>query len=166
MVESKSKRFVVDKMLGKLAKWLRILGYDTFYTNKIKPETLLSIAISENRIILTRNHKLLKQKNRIPVILIHSDTVKEQLRELNSKIPLSANHLFTRCPICNQKTHPIEKEKVKGVVPPYVYQTEDKFTHCIQCGRTYWKGTHITHAKEWLKSIEIYKEEREIDFSS
>lgn len=152
------KRFAVDKMLGKLAKWLRILGYDAYYSNKIEPAILLSIAISENRIVLTRNHKWLKRKYNIPVILIHSDKVDEQLRELNARIPLSIDDFFTRCPICNIKTFPIDKERVKRLVPPYVYHMHDKFTHCIRCGRVYWDGTHITHAQEWLKSIGIYKD--------
>jgi hypothetical protein len=158
MTASAPTLFAVDKMLGKLAKWLRILGYDAYYSNKIKPETLISLAIRDNRIILTRNHKLLKRKHNIPVILIHSDTVEKQLKELNTTVPLSTERFFTRCPICNRKTYPIDKEGVKDIVPPYVYQTQDKFTHCIRCGRIYWQGTHITRAQEWLKNIGIYKE--------
>ncbi len=148
-------RFAVDKMLGKLAKWLRILGYDTFYKNKISNATLLSIANSEHRIIITRNHFFKKSKHQIKIIFITKDRLEGQLIELNKKISLSKNRMFTRCPICNRKTTEIEKEYVKDIVPEYVYQTQERFFQCLLCGKVYWEGTHLLNAKKFIENLNL-----------
>ena len=145
-------KFAADSMLGKLAKWLRLLGYDTFYKNKIKPVTLLSIAQSENRIILTKHRYFLKHPFPVPIIFLHSDALDKQLREIHEIFPLQAERIFTRCPICNRKTTPVDKEYVKKLVPDYVFRTHDQFHQCIRCGKIYWKGTHLERAMAWLKN--------------
>ncbi|MCK4338622.1 MAG: Mut7-C RNAse domain-containing protein [Candidatus Cloacimonetes bacterium] len=148
-------RFAVDKMLGKLAKWLRILGYDTFYKNKISNATLLSIANSDNRILITRNHFFKKRKHQIKIIFITKDNLKDQLLELKNEIKLSTNRMFIRCPICNHKTTPIDKEYVKDIVPAYVYQTQERFFQCLLCGKVYWAGTHLKNAKKFISNLDF-----------
>lgn len=155
MKEKNIPRFVVDKMLGKLAKWLRILGYDTFYKNKISNATLLSIANSDNKILITRNHFFKKSKHQIKIIFITKDNLKDQLLELNNKIKLSTDKLFTRCPICNRKITEIEKEYVKDIVPEYVYQNQDRFFQCLLCGKVYWAGTHLENAKKFIENLNL-----------
>jgi len=152
---SASQNFAVDKMLGKLAKWLRLLGYDTFYINKIKPVTLLSIAQSEDRIIITKQRYFLKHPFPVPVLFLHSDTLEKQLQEIHKIYPLHAERIFTRCPLCNNKTTHIEKEYIKKLVPEYVFLTHDHFQQCIRCGKIYWHGTHLERAMAWLKDIEL-----------
>jgi len=147
--------FAVDKMLGKLAKWLRILGYDTFYKNKISNVTLLSIANSEDRILITRNHFFKKSKHQIKIIFITKGNLEKQLIELNQEVRLSTDKMFTRCPICNRKTTEIEKEYVKDIVPEYVYQTQDRFFTCILCGKVYWEGTHLLNAKKFIENLNL-----------
>jgi len=147
--------FAVDKMLGKLAKWLRILGYDTFYKNKISNATLLSIANKDNRILITRNHSFKKRKHQIKIIFISKDELRAQLAELNQEIKLSTDRIFTRCPICNRKTTEIEKEYVKDIVPEYVYQNQDRFFQCLLCGKVYWEGTHLLNAKKFIENLNL-----------
>lgn len=153
MTKNNHPHFAVDKMLGKLAKWLRILGYDTFYKNNISNANLLSIANSEKRILITRNHFFKKRKHQIKIIFIKHDNLFDQLAELNDEIELSTDKMFTRCPICNHKTNQISKEYVKYLVPPYVYETHDKFYNCLLCGKIYWAGTHLDNAKKFIRKI-------------
>lgn len=150
-------RFAVDKMLGRLAKWLRLLGYDTFYLNKIKPVTLLSIAQSENRIIVTKHRYFLKHPFPVSVIFLDSDTLEKQLQEIHKTYALHTERVFTRCPFCNSKTTPIEKEYIKKLVPEYVFRTHDHFQQCIRCGKIYWKGTHLQRARAFLEKIGLQK---------
>ncbi|MBN2017835.1 MAG: Mut7-C RNAse domain-containing protein [Candidatus Cloacimonetes bacterium] len=148
-------RFAVDSMLGKLAKWLRLLGYDTFYRNNIKPVTLLSIAQSEDRTIVTKHRHFLKHPFPVPIIFLRSNTVKEQLREIDSANKLTAEKAFTRCLICNRKTTPIDKEYVRKLIPEYVFRTHDHFHQCIRCGKIYWKGTHLKRAMLLLEKLQF-----------
>ncbi|MDP8242390.1 MAG: Mut7-C RNAse domain-containing protein [Candidatus Celaenobacter antarcticus] len=146
-------KFAVDKMLGRLAKWLRLLGYDTFYKNKIKPVTLLSIAQSENRIIVTKNRYFLKHPFPVPILFLNTDTLEKQLLEIDDKYPLQKNKAFSRCPLCNNATTPVEKENIKKLVPEYVFRTHECFHQCIHCGKIYWRGTHPQRALAFLEKI-------------
>ena len=154
----KSKpRFAIDKMLGRVAKWLRLLGYDTFYRNKIRPVTLLSVAQSEDRIIITKNHYFLKHPFPVPILFLTTNTLEQQLLEVNEKYPLQREKAFSRCPLCNNVTTPIEKEYVNGLVPEYVFSTQEHFYQCIHCGKIYWKGTHLQRAHAFLEKIGLHE---------
>ena len=137
-------KFIVDFMLGRLCKRLRLMGYDAAYFLPGKKSELIYRSLKEGRIILTRDHKVSKKKA-IKRVLIESDFIEEQLdqvfRELNLK--LDRDKLFTRCVLCNSRLESIEKEKVKGRVPSYVFQTKEQFFRCAECDKMYWKGTHI-----------------------
>ena len=147
-------KFICDDMLGKLAKLLRAAGYDTYYQKDIQDHRLLRLALEEERVIVTKDRKLIEVKTVPSYILIGVDNPLDQLEELRQKAGLhfEKNRMFSRCIECNLVLALIEKEKVKEKVYPYVYQTQEKFWHCPGCDRIYWAGTHIQRMREKFKS--------------
>lgn len=141
-------KFVADAMLGKLAKWLRILGYDTYYRPDIPDEELLQIANAEDRIILTRDRLLTRRKLCRRFLLISHDHLEDQLRQTIGEFSLLQSSPFTRCVICNVKIQQVEKYSVRDRVPSYTFQTQTRFA---QCPRIYWPGTHVEQALKCLK---------------
>jgi len=140
-------RFIVDGMLGRLAKWLRILGYDTLYDPRLDDPQLVRIARAEGRILLTRDHELTRRKN-LQVILIESEVLEEQLDQLHEQLGIDAQNPFQRCPVCNAPLEPVPKDWAWGQVPPYVFVTQAEFRLCPECNRFYWRGTHWEHMRE------------------
>lgn len=140
----KEPKFLIDFMLGRLAKWLRIFGYNTAYIEeKDRPQRILK-SLQENRILLTRDHSLSK-KRAWKLVLIKSDHLKEQIRQVVDEIGIivSRDRLFERCTICNIPIEHIQnKQEIKDSVPEYVFQTQDDFSRCPGCKRIYWPGTH------------------------
>lgn len=144
---SERPRFVVDVMLGKLAKWLRLLGYDTAYLNPADDLDLVRLALAENRLLLTRDVELTNRRG-VNSICIQSERIAEQLREIFQRLHLEADMQYTeaiafsRCAECNYLLQPINLSDVQSRVPPYVYQTHTRFRECPNCGRVYWRGSH------------------------
>jgi len=134
-------RFLVDEMLGSLAKWLRILGYDTAYFQRMEDNDLIRLARAEGRLLLTRDTQLTRRKG-VDCLLIESDEVEGQLREVFRRLRLPANSPFSRCPLCNTPLQEVEKASIKGRVPPYVFKTQEHFSICPRCDKIYWQGTH------------------------
>lgn len=131
-------------MCGRIAKWLRIFGYDTVYITEHSRPQLVMRSLKENRTIITRDHTL-SYKRAWKVILIDSDKLGDQLRQLAAErsIVISPSRFFTRCTICNCPIVPVaNKEEVKGLVPEYIFATQDAFSKCSGCGKLYWAGTH------------------------
>ena len=147
-------RFLLTKELGRLAKWLRILGFDASYFTESNPGTLMIQALKDDRTILTRNHRLPESRG-IRIIELKSEILKEQLQEVFKGLHLSmeTRQMFTRCLVCNEELVPIDKEKVKDRVPGYVYKTQGHFITCPQCHRIYWKGTHWGNVQSLLKEL-------------
>ncbi len=146
-------KFAVDSMLGTLAKWLRVMGYDASYFQSGEDGDLERIALRGGRILLTRDREIVQRGN-CPSILIRSDQLFQQLREVIEGLRLRwEGQAFTRCLVCNLPLVPIEKEKVKGLVPPWVYQNQGRFMTCAGCGRIYWPGTHWQRMAEKLREI-------------
>lgn len=147
-------KFVLTKELGKLAKWLRILGFDTEYFKQDNSSSLIIQALRDERIILTRNRRLLQTKG-IKVILVEKEKIKEQIKEILNTLQINLNPemMFTRCIICNVELLSIEKEKVKEQVPEYVFKTQKEFITCPKCRRIYWSGTHWGNVRQMLKEI-------------
>lgn len=148
-------KFVVDNMLGRLAKWLRILGYDTVYVRAGEDEELINIAEQEGRILLTRDRRLARSWI-VPTLLIKSEDISLQLKQVIKRYDLDLEEsLFSRCPICNVEVSPIDKEKIFKYIPRLVYEIYDEFWTCKNCGRYYWEGTHWENIKKKVKEIRM-----------
>jgi uncharacterized protein with PIN domain len=147
-------KFAVDIMLGRLAKWLRILGFDTFYSNKATYSDILKVVLSEGRILLTRNSRI-SDRQGIKVLIIKSENFIEQLQEVIKKFELRTDKLLTRCPVCNTIINIVQKEIAQGKVPPFIYLKYDEFAKCNNCDKYFWKGTHLSDMIEKIKNIEI-----------
>jgi len=147
-------RLLLTKELGRLAKWLRILGYDAAYFKEHNSGSLIIQALREERIILTRNQHLPQSKG-IRIIFIQNERIKEQIAETMSVLNIKPQPemMFTRCIICNEELVDIEKEKIKDKVPEYVYKTQEGFITCPKCNRIYWQGTHWGNVTKTLKEI-------------
>ena len=146
MAPEERVRFIADHNVGKLAKWLRMMGYDTlFFTGEDDWEMVIK-ALRENRILLTRDTGIMKMgvvtSGRVRAILIESDRSEEQLRQVNSEVPLDDSRFLTLCLECNRMLEERTKEQVKDRVPPYVFKTQEHYMECPSCHRIYWKGTH------------------------
>ena len=139
-------------MVGKLARWLRVLGFDAAYSNTFEDEEIVRIAESENRIILTRDTGLAARRLRAPCVLIESGDHKEQIRQVLRTLDLKDFNVLSRCLECNAPLKDVDKEAVFEKVPPYVYLTQNRFAMCPSCNRVYWHGTH---SSEMLKQLPI-----------
>lgn len=148
-------KFICDDNLGRLAKWLRTLGYDTLFYSTISDQELIKKALDEGRIILTRDNHLIQMKAVEDYLLIKSDQPLEQLKEVvqHFKLKKDKEKLFTRCLVCNTPLKQIEKERIKDRLYPYVYRTQDRFVYCPACDKIYWPATHIDHMKEKLGKV-------------
>ena len=138
-------KFLADRMLGRLAKWLRIFGYDTSYFPSANNLRLILMARKEKRILLTRDTHLIKRKNICDFLFVKSDRWDKQLIEIIKGLRLDIqlnSHLFSRCSICNTPTSEADKKKIKSHIPPYVFQNNNDFVYCPSCKKYYWKGTH------------------------
>jgi uncharacterized protein with PIN domain len=149
-------RFIADAMLGKLAKWLRILGCDVAYDPDISDREIADRGRREGRIILTRDTLLIRRREvRGNHFLVHGDSYRDQLRQVVTHFAIDPEgDLFTRCVRCNESLTEVDKDQVAGKVPSYVYGTQESFGGCVRCGRIYWKATHWKemerHRKEML----------------
>src|SRR5262249_7478038 len=141
-------RFLADCMLGRLAKWLRVLGYDVAYDRRVDDEALIARAAREGRTLLTRDVPLSRRRilrrAGCEVILIASDKVEDQIAQMVEErgLVIDPGRLLSRCLVCNEPTSRVPKESVAGMVPAYVYQTQERFSRCGVCGRVYWRATH------------------------
>jgi uncharacterized protein with PIN domain len=142
----------VDKMLGRLVRWLRILGHDVAYGPHLSGATLVRCARDERRLLLTRDTHLLRDPTLPPHLFIRSDHFREQLREVAAVVPLGAAFLG-RCLDCNRPLAEVPPAAVAARVPPYVLATQRRFLACAGCGRVYWSATHRTHMLDELARI-------------
>ena len=154
-------KLLCDQMLGTLAKWLRVLGFDTFYTNNTTTDDeLLHIAKNEKRTIISRDKELIirgKNKN-LTAIEITSTDLDEQLNQVLKLIHIDEQYVLSRCTLCNTILKAIEKSQVEGKVPEKVFENNDKFWFCKKCDKYYWKGSHyekIIHKIEEIKKKTI-----------
>ena len=151
---STPSRFIADTMLGKLARWLRILGYDTLYFRDIEDPTLIQIAFSQRRWLLTRDAILLKERRPINYTFVRSDHPRNQLIQVVTELDLSVDRFFLRrCPECNDELITLPKNEAQPLVPEYVYQTQQQFSRCPACRRVYWSGTHYHRICERLNEL-------------
>jgi uncharacterized protein with PIN domain len=155
-------RFIADSMLGRLAKWLRLLGYDTLYYPHIENRLLLKIAREDNRILLTKDTRLVKVRGLEKFLLLKDNNPFNQLRTVITSFNLPVQDrlltsreqpLLSRCIGCNANLNTVSRDTVKDSVPVYVYQTSQIFRKCSGCGKIYWDGTHPGKFREKLAEV-------------
>jgi uncharacterized protein with PIN domain len=139
-------KFIADIMVGKLARYLRMAGYDVIYINDIEDEEVLRIAKKEGRTILTRDVLMLQRKDCkngvIKSLLIEDDILLDQLEQVKKELDLELKPKLIRCLDCNSLLKKVSKADLKEKVPPYVFKTQDNFLYCPDCDKYYWRGTH------------------------
>lgn len=146
-------RFVLDVHLGRLAKLLRMLGFDTLYSNSYDDSGLSRISRDQRRIILTRDRELLKRSMITHGYCLRSDQPMEQLLEVLKRFDLSEKvKPFSRCLRCNSVLQAIDADQAAPAVPEYVARTYHHYKCCPECGRIYWQGSHWEHMKRVLET--------------
>ena len=136
-------QFVADVMLGRLARWLRIAGFDVLYSNCFTDDELVDLSSQEERILLSRDTRLLVRRAVTRFIFLESDEIQSQLRQVFAVTrTTSLPGILTRCLSCNDLLVEIPREDVREKVPPFVFETQSHFKSCPACGKIYWAGTH------------------------
>jgi uncharacterized protein with PIN domain len=157
-LSAQKPNFIVDAMLGNLAKKLRILGYDSKYFSSIEDEKIILIAKNEKRIILTKDEQLTKnaEKQDIGYVLIRGSDELEQIIQIKTKLNLDKLEVDTNnsfCIACNGKLEAVEKFRVIGKIPEGVLEREKKFWMCDSCKKVYWEGTHFKKLQEFAAKL-------------
>ncbi len=148
--------FAVDRMLGRLATWLRLLGFDASYGAHLSGRTLIRHARAEGRVVLTRDHKLSRTLNLPPLLFIDSDHFRDQLRQVIEAFDLAAAaQPLSRCARCNQLLESVAKDEIASSVPPYTLETQSRFARCPRCRRVYWPATHLERIQRELAAVGI-----------
>lgn len=131
-------------MLGRLARWLRLVGFDTRYDPHLDDRAIARIAAHEGRIVLTRDRGLLARRTVRGGVLVASDDLGAQLQQVVTELGLAIvrERIFSRCTACNGEVEPVDRDAVRGRVPPYVLRAHERFLSCRTCGRIFWPGTH------------------------
>ena len=155
-------KLIVDNNVGKLAKWLRIMGYDTLLFREKDDGRMVKSALTQGRVILTRDTQIMKRRlvtnGRLRAILIEDDNPKVQLRQIVSALDLDYQFRpFSLCLECNQNLVARSKDEVRDLVPPYVLKTQTQYMECPSCHRIYWRGTHW---RAMIKELESFMAEK------
>jgi uncharacterized protein with PIN domain len=160
-------KFIADNNVGKLARWLRMVGFDTRLFNGENDADMVVIAQAENRILLTRDTGIMDRRiitsGQVRAILINSDRLAEQIPQVIETLKINENQFrpLTLCLECNQLLVARAKAEVKDHVPPYVFKTQEQFVECPVCHRIYWKGTHWQAMRRRIDNVLEYKRGRD-----
>lgn len=147
-------KFICDVHLGKMARNLRLLGFDTFFDRNIDDNEIINMSISEKRIILTRDRQLLKNNRITHGYWIRSSDPREQIREAVARFDLR-NYLkpFSRCMDCNGLVQTVGKEEIIENLPPRTRKYYEEFYKCQVCGKVYWEGSHYSDMKKQIQNL-------------
>ncbi|MDZ7778126.1 MAG: Mut7-C RNAse domain-containing protein [Bacteroidales bacterium] len=146
--------FIADVHLGKLTGYLRMLGFNCLYHNTLKDEEIIRISAAEQRIILTRDKGILKNKNVTRGFFVRSGNPKKQLEEVLRRFDLKALiKPFTRCMRCNGLLQWVSKKDITEILEENTKKNCDEFYRCSSCGKIYWKGTHYQSMKKWVQEL-------------
>ena len=147
-------RFAADKTLGKLTKWLRLLGFDTRYASELSSKKIMG-TLENDRILLTRTRGVQRQFACRRLIFIDSDHLAQQLNQIFRELRLKASQTrpFSRCLRCNAPIEVVEKAAILGQVPDYIFETHDRFQKCPECDRIYWPGSHTRRSLENIRKM-------------
>lgn len=151
-------KFVVDGMLGKLARWLRMMGHNVKYSNSMDDAQLLALAKNEHRALLTRDFELYQRAivKMFDAFYVEGGTEEERLVELARRygIRLEIDMSVSRCPKCNTSVKQRSKEEVRGRVEESTFRYYNEFWECPRCGQVYWQGAHWTRIRKTLEAAE------------
>lgn len=140
-------------MLGTLAKWLRLLGYDTTFDPALDDNRLVRLARAEDRVLLTRDRELARRPG-VRVLLVESEDLESQIHQVLADLDLAPDQSFSRCPVCNEPLAPLDREAARNRVPAHVARTHDTFKLCPACQRVYWRGTHWQQMDRFLNRFQ------------
>ena len=147
-------RFVLDAHLGRLAAYLRMLGFDTLYSNNYDDPELANISADEHRILLTCDRRLLMRKQITHGYFVRTRQPQQQILEILARFDLYNNQKpFTRCMHCNGKTHAVKKQDIESQLLPKTKKFYDEFYQCETCNKIYWQGSHYLKMKEMINKI-------------
>jgi uncharacterized protein with PIN domain len=148
------RRFVADAMLGRLARWLRLLGFDCAWEADVADEALVRRAVDEGRTVLSRDRALPEEWRIAGIHLVRAEKVREQLAEVLDAFDLAPEiELLSRCSECNAPLRPATEREVARRVPPRVLERHDVFSACPECGRVYWEGTHTDRIRRFVDEL-------------
>ena len=156
MVSCITMKLLCDHMLGSLAKWLRIFGFDTLYPDATtNDDDVLHIAQAEKRLLISRDKELIirAKKVKLDVVEIQTTNLDEQLAQVLPLLQIDCTHVLTRCTLCNNPLISVEKKAIKTHVPPKVFEKRDQFWHCSVCDKYYWMGTHYENMIEKINKL-------------
>jgi uncharacterized protein with PIN domain len=147
-------RFAAEKTLGRLTKWLRLLGFDTLYESELSGKKIIEI-MENDRILLTRTRRIQKQFASRKLIFVESDHLSQQLKQVFRELDIKAAQTrpFSRCLQCNAPMVIVEKETIWGRVPDYIFEIHDRFQKCPECDRIYWPGSHTRRSLEKIRQL-------------
>ena len=147
-------RFLVDVNVGRLAKWLRVLGYDSRFVPDVDDGELVRVAREQSRTIVTRGRYIMQRRvvasGEVKAVLIASDDFRVQMQQLIEALGLASQGLFSRCIECNELLASVSAQEAKDRVPTFVFRTQQRFDECPKCGKLYWRGTHWRNMRNEL----------------
>jgi uncharacterized protein len=149
-------RFVLDVHLGKLARYMRMLGFDVLYENTYSDDELVEISVNGKRTILTRDLRLLMRKEVTRGYWIRHQMINDQLKEVMERLDLTTLvSCYSRCTACNGILLEADESKAKELLPDHVFYPQTKFYRCTSCGHLYWNGSHCERFEERMRNSEI-----------
>ncbi|MGQ9546098.1 MAG: DUF5615 family PIN-like protein [Dehalococcoidia bacterium] len=157
-------RFIADNNVGKLARWLRLMGYDTLLLKQKNDSQMIHRALSEDRVVLTKDAQFMRRRlvtsGKLKAIHIKEDNPKRQVQYVAKTLALNYRFRpFSLCLECNQPLLPRSKEEVQDLVPARVFETQTVYTQCPACHRIYWPGTHWQAMVSKLQDLQERSEE-------
>ncbi len=152
---SSQTRFIAAASAGRLARWLRLAGFDTSYHPRLPDGLLIARAMRDRRVILTRSRRILARRALPPVLVLKSEEPFEQLRQVIVELGLTPDprEFFNRCAFCNLVLETASRDEVREIVPPYVFKTRKEYRRCRGCGRIFWAGTHQASILRRLETL-------------
>jgi uncharacterized protein with PIN domain len=155
-------KFIVDNNVGKLAKWLRIMGYDALLFDEEDDGKMVKVALAQKRVILTKDTQIMRRRvvtsGRLKAVLLKSDEPKVQLRQIAETLGLDYQFRpFSICLECNQSLVERNKDEVRDSVPSHVFETQSLYMECPSCHRIYWRGTHWQSMSRELETFKSQK---------
>jgi uncharacterized protein with PIN domain len=140
-------KFVIDTNVGRLARWLRMMGYDALLFHELDDGLMVKLALAQGRIIVTKDTEFMKRRavtsHRVRAVLVSGDSPELQMQKVIEELKLDTHFKpFTRCLECNTVLLPRDRNDLEGAVPPRVYEKQYQYMECPLCRRLYWQGTH------------------------